>query len=598
MKKYRILFLALLHSCFILDAQNLVRNPGFETVTQSYVCDINPGTNNQSQRIDYYHKVYHWRAPKRCAPCLRLTPTSDVLCNGYLGKQANTGDKFGHTVNDTDSKYQEYLVGSLSSNLRVGTTYFIEFHTMAAYNGAAQAGLAFSEGVPCQCSKNLPDYEHAKVTFGSAAYATPGTWQKVRGLFRADKAYDHVLLGHFKATTGTSLWWDDITVRQATQAEINELDWTGLKGDKAQRGWVVGNFNVTLSRDVVMDDRMSHGTRGDDKKEPILSKSKFKQVSHKPGQVTLKPRATTGNTTTLNNPDDILRFNGAYGGADVLLSNRSAFNAPIKWSDTEVKNFGWYVGDFNGDGNDDIMKYYTRHGGAVVSLSTGRGFSPPSLWCGAGVRHHGWHIGDFNVDGKDDIFRYRNQHGGAEIFLSNGSSFVGPHYWSGAGIRGGTWSVGDFNGDGKSDLLRQASRNGGAEVFLSTGSGFQGFANWTNNGTRFIRETIQAFPPKFEMLGGWQVGDFNGDGKDDIMRFKHTRGGAEVFLSTGSSFQPPTLWTNYNIRKRGWHIGDFNGDGKVDLMRYLHDQGGAEVLLSTGSAFQNAVAWTNESVNN
>jgi hypothetical protein len=44
--------------------------------------------------------------------------------------------------------------------------------------------------------------------------------------------------------------------------------------------------------------------------------------------------------------------------------------------------------------------------------------------------------------------------------------------WSDAGNSGRGWVVGDFNGDGKDDLLRQTSQWGGAEVFVSTGSMF------------------------------------------------------------------------------------------------------------------------------
>jgi hypothetical protein len=57
-------------------------------------------------------------------------------------------------------------------------------------------------------------------------------------------------------------------------------------------------------------------------------------------------------------------------------------------------------------------------------------------------------------------------------------------------------------------------------------------------------------------INGWYVGDFNGDGKDDIFRYcpsnrpcGSVKSGAEVFLSTGTGFvraawSPPVLRTS------------------------------------------------------
>jgi hypothetical protein len=100
---------------------------------------------------------------------------------------------------------------------------------------------------------------------------------------------------------------------------------------------------------------------------------------------------------------------------------------------------------------------------------------------------------------------------------------------------------------------------------LSNGSSFNAPVNWSGSGNRGK---------------GWHIGDFNGDGKDDIFRYVNQYGGAEVLLSNGSSFNAPVNWSGSGNRGKGWHIGDFNGDGKDDIFRYVNQYGGAEVLLA------------------
>jgi len=67
----------------------------------------------------------------------------------------------------------------------------------------------------------------------------------------------------------------------------------------------------------------------------------------------------------------------------------------------------------------------------------------------------------------------------------------------------------------------------------------------------------------------YRAADFNGDGKTDVL-FIYSDGTSEIFkakLSTGDSFGPETYWG-----AMGWDdlsryfLGDFNGDGKSDIL--------------------------------
>jgi hypothetical protein len=149
--------------------------------------------------------------------------------------------------------------------------------------------------------------------------------------------------------------------------------------------------------------------------------------------------------------------------------------------------------------------------------------------------------------------------------------------WLSTDSKNGRWYVGDFDGDGKDDVFRYWVNHAGADMFKSTGTGFNSTGTWTLYGS--------GSEP-------WYIGDFNGDGRDDIMRYFAGRSGADVFLSTGTGFTLTGSWTGFGNGKQGWYVGDFNGDGKDDIFRYVPGLSGADMFLSTGSGFARNGSWT------
>ena len=137
--------------------------------------------------------------------------------------------------------------------------------------------------------------------------------------------------------------------------------------------------------------------------------------------------------------------------------------------------------------------------------------------------------------------------------------------------------AGDFNGDGRDDVVT-FTRGTSADVYvaLSTGSGFTGTGwKWHD----------------YFAAGGEVplVGDFNGDGRDDIATF--TRGtSADVYvaLSTGHSFAG-TGWKWHDYFAVGSEIpgtGDFTGDGRADIATFTRGAAAdVYVARSTGSSF-------------
>jgi hypothetical protein len=155
---------------------------------------------------------------------------------------------------------------------------------------------------------------------------------------------------------------------------------------------------------------------------------------------------------------------------------------------------------------------------------------------------------------------------GADVFLSDGTQFNRVGSWTGHGHGTDGWYIGDFNGDGKDDIFRYVPGSSGADVFLSDGTQFNRVGSWTGAG---------------HGTDGWYVGDFNGDGKDDIFRYVPGTSGADVFLSNGTnSFIHSGSWTGSGNGTDGWYVGDFNGDAKDDIFRYVPGSSGAEVFLA------------------
>ncbi|NLG33385.1 MAG: DUF2334 domain-containing protein [Syntrophomonadaceae bacterium] len=198
-------------------------------------------------------------------------------------------------------------------------------------------------------------------------------------------------------------------------------------------------------------------------------------------------------------------------------------------------------------------------------------------------------IGDFNGDGLDDIAIWNSQYGEWQVALNNGQRLV-PHQGKGDYTWLKTWATGssciplagDFNGDGLNDIMVWNTVTGDWQVALSTGNSF-------------VPDTGRS---DFSWLKGWPdnrlgwkplIGDFDGDGKDDIAVWLPLKGEWRVALSTGKHFLPiPGPWLQPWAAGSGWNclVGDFNGDGKSDVLAVDVVKGDWQIALSNGKEFK------------
>jgi hypothetical protein len=141
-----------------------------------------------------------------------------------------------------------------------------------------------------------------------------------------------------------------------------------------------------------------------------------------------------------------------------------------------------------------------------------------------------------------------------------------------------TWvdvQTGDFNGDGKTDIIGRDQGSGTWWVGLSNGV------------SGFTTTPWSAWSPAVTWADA-QVGDFNGDGKADIAARVVQDGSWWVGLSTGTGFTT-SWWGGWSpvVTWADVRLGDLNGDGKADLIGRYKAGGQWWASVSTGSSFRN-----------
>ena len=240
------------------------------------------------------------------------------------------------------------------------------------------------------------------------------------------------------------------------------------------------------------------------------------------------------------------------------INNAGGFGAPIKALSLQGGNESlqaFAAGDLNGDGFPDFVATGGPNQNRIfVVLSNGSGGYAPFKEYQDSPPLVSVALGDFNSDGKTDVAF------GARVFETN----VFVRFNDGAGNLGAPVAlpkfnvnfpvekveVRDFDGDGKLDIISFAEV---AEFVIYKGDGAGGFT-----------ALPQLLPGPIG--SGRAVGDFNGDGRPDLLFTTTTE--MILYLNTGQGMFSMPVRTSLSFpfiaNPPGLIAGDFNGDGKTD----------------------------------
>lgn len=297
-------------------------------------------------------------------------------------------------------------------------------------------------------------------------------------------------------------------------------------------------------------------------------------------------KVVTGDFNGDGKKDFITRANNNAKNYDfyVYLSNGDGFASPILFR-YKIPDEGKYAvrieslvaGDFNGDGYDDLVLerndspfYWQDYLESQVNDGGTVSFVRKKSICAPYKLAHILHVMDANCDGAADLFVansnfYSNTY--YALLSTSDNNIVSPLNLTAKGTLGndcwdypGCMSLLDLDGDGTYEVLncKEQKTNGcGCVLYKMSKSGaLSMFTGLTLGGDDYFI-----------------VGDFNGDGKSDII----TTGNKdktkwEVNFSTGSGGAGP-LFDSYNIatsyfsqKDKAAYAVDINGDGLCDIV--------------------------------
>jgi hypothetical protein len=210
-----------------------------------------------------------------------------------------------------------------------------------------------------------------------------------------------------------------------------------------------------------------------------------------------------------------------------------------------------------------------------------------------------FNVVDWNGDGRSDVFWFGPQGqnrwylnngpaGGLMNFTASQNPIPSADFCSGLDILlclaggSGTIHFGDFNGDGLPDMLWHRWIDGKNRLYINTG---------VVNGVPTFASSLNPLPTgQLSAQARVYLGDFNGDGLTDVLRYDKSNGTNRWYINNGVVGGVPTFTASLNplpavdldADEGTMYLADYNGDGRTDVLWHRSSNGTNRWYISSG----------------